>query len=282
MDEITQGSVQGTNEATTETAKTETPKDDYVDRFTRLAQLDKAQRIKDSDIKNKMKDLQSRELSMKDKIDMAELFDKDPLAVLKKRGIDINKLYSDSINNLEIEDDPIRKELAEIKLWKQSEEKFKEDAKTSAQQREETELNEKKTNYVAHLSEFVKANEEKYPLLSSFEDASDKIYEVIATAFDETGKVLTPEEASAHLQNELVTMYKTVLNKKGVAELFNLMFKDTDNAELESIFKPESGVTIDQSFKPVTAQSSPSGNEEQRRQAAIKITEQMFKSNNGF
>ena len=289
MNEVTTGSVIATPEtanAETQnaTAQTETPKApeaNYSDKFARLAQLDKAQRLRDADLKTKMRELQEKELSVKDRLELAELFEKDPIAAIRKKGLNLHELYSKGINDLEIDDDPVRKELAELKAWKQSLEEKEVQSKTDSQKRQENELNEKKTAYLDHLSNFVKTNEDKFPLLSSFDDASEKVYEVITTVYEQTGKVITEEEASTHVQKELADLYQKVLNKKGVMELFNLNSNNTDNT-LESIFKPESGVTIDQSFNSATKQSSPLGSEEERMAAAIKLAEQMFKSNSGF
>lgn len=287
MNDVVQGSVTATTETAAPqaeaAAQTEAPKDNFTDKFARLAQLDKAQRARDAEIKAKMKDLESREMTMKEKIELADLIEKDPLAVLKRKNIDLHKLYSDGLNAQEIEDDPVRKELAELKAWKEDFENKQTKEKTVAEQREEAELSEKKSGYLNHLDKFVKSNEEKFPLLASFQDASEKIYEVIATVYDETGKVITPEEASAHLQNELVEGYKLVLNKKGVLDLFNLNQNSSDNT-FESFLAPESGSqTLDQTFSSATTDNStPLSTEEERMRAATRLAEQIFKSQKDF
>jgi hypothetical protein len=103
------------------------PQNDYADKFARLAQLDKAQRTKNAEIKARAKELETREASIKEKLELAEMIEKDPLSVLKKRGVDIHKLYSDSLTQIELEDDPVRKELAELRAWRDNFEKTKVD-----------------------------------------------------------------------------------------------------------------------------------------------------------
>jgi len=273
----------------TETAQAESKpavkQDDFTDRFARLAALDRAQRQRDAEIKSRMKELETREMSVKEKLELADMLDKDPLSVLKKKGVDIHELYLKGMGEADIEADPIRKELAELKAWKEQFEGKLNEEKTLAQRKQEEELQQKRTGYINHLSEFIKANEEKYPVLAEFEDASEKVYELMSTVYEQSGKTITPEEASAHLQEHLVETYKKVLNKKGVSDLLKIKFLDSDTKQdtLESIFnKPESGNTIDNTFKAASSEPQALSTEQERVQAAIKLAEKLFKNGQGI
>lgn len=253
-------------------------KEDPNDRFARLAQLDKQQRVKDAEIKSKMKELAEREMKVKDQLELAALVEKDPLAYFKKRGIDVNKFYSDALNNMEVENDPTRKELQELKEWKQSVEHRERERIADLEQQNKSDLERKRGDYLDHLSGFIKTNEEKFPLLSSFDDSHKKVYDLIDEVYTQSqGKrVLTEEEACAELQNHLAEMYIPILNKKGVRKILKLDLDNSDTSNIESFLKPESGVTIDQTFK-ATANGIPPelSTEDQRHKAAVKLFEQM-------
>lgn len=271
-------------ESSPKSETTEVKKDDFTDKFARLAQLDKAQRTRDAEIKARQKELADRESKIKEDLELARLFRENPLEAVKKSGLNLNELYSKSLDEIDTESDPVLKKLTELEKWKEAQEKSKTEEKTHAEIQAQERMEKAEKDYLEKLSGFVKSNEEKFPLLALYDDANDQVYQLIRATYEASGdekKILSEEEACAELQKHLVETYEKAFNNERVLKLFKLK-KDNSDTNFESFLRPESGTTLDQTFtSPVSNTNVDLSDEAARIRAATKLADQLFKQQRG-
>lgn len=242
-----------------------------VDRFAVIARADKRVRESQAKLKEEQKRIEEERTKYKDAVEFFEAFQKDPIAALENKNIKLEKLMERKISMLEDEENPAERRMRELEDRLNQEEKFRLD-----QQNQQLEL--KKQHFKNQIKSDLELKKDEFPLLATDDDAPDTVFEFIENFYNETGKILTKEEAFSKVHNYLVNELKSVLQLESVKKALGLSDKSlaespqAKNKELHSTVT----TTLDDSFTSSTSPDLTDDSEEARRAAAIKLAKSLF------
>ena len=216
---------------------TEKPQIDpqFASKFAALTRKEKAVREREAAIKAQQAELESlkkqlEEQSGKLKSDegsLASRLKNEPLKVLSEMGLTFEDLSQIVLNEGNPTPEMLikrtRQELeaatkSELEKTKQELEEFKKSLLEKEKQAEEAKVNEAKTQYLTELTEFINetkndSGDDKYELIKS-NDSVQLVYDVVEAYYEETGKILSMQEAADHVEAELEERAKSILELK--------------------------------------------------------------------
>lgn len=197
-------------------------KDEFASKFAALSRKEKALRQQEQEWKSKLEEMEARIRSYEEKENTKEpeipldyRLKKNPLQTLDELGLSYDKLTELALNDgkltPDMQMDIMRREL-EDKYSKELEdirnELLERDKRMEEQKYEET-IN----GYMAELTNFVNKSD-SYELIKA-NDAVDLVFDVVENHYNETGKILSNEEAADLVERELEAELKRVMEKAG-------------------------------------------------------------------
>lgn len=283
-DQSQEQQVEQENTASNEQVEQKTENDSFSSRFESLVKKEKQLLAEKKKYQDEMKALEEKRAKYKDIEDFDNLLMSNPLEALKRKGLSLDHLNEYAIKNLKDEDlDPIQLKIKEMEekianseknaleaLQKQMEEKERAQA--------EEERNKLVEEYKANLTDFVQTNKEKYELVSMTDGAEEQLYEIAAAVYEQTQKVLSPEECCELLENHLVENLKKILQLNKVKQLLGSDSED-DLLALATKKAHESGTfkTLTDDYAPATkAASDKPMNDSERLARAIEAVKGMI------
>lgn len=260
---------------------TKEPVDSFSARFENLIKKEKQIMDEKKKYQEERKQWEEKLVKIQEAEDFDKLFSSNPLEALKKKGVSLDHLNEYAIKNLSDEDlDP-----AQLKI-KSLEEKLstteqrilevlqkKEEEKEKAQT--EAERDKLVVEYKQNLDGFIQNNAEKYELITNYFDkdqAIDQLFEISAKYYEETNKILSPEESANLLEEYLEPIVKKML---GLNKVKSWLGSDSEDDLLALATKKaqESGTfkTLTDDYAPATkAQSNKPMSDSERLARAIE------------
>lgn len=208
-----------------EKPKPEPQNDEFSSKFAALSRKEKQIREQETALQQKLQEIEARQSEIEEKYgkysNLDERIRNNPMELLQENGIDFETLTKMIIENEgkptpEMEIKRLREEM-DNKYMKQLED-LKAELAEKEQQKEEKYYDEVVENYKNELNEFIEQNAEQYELIK-LNDASDLVYQVVEEHYNETGRVLSNEEASEHVENYLLEEAKKHLNVNKIKSL---------------------------------------------------------------
>lgn len=262
----------------------ETPKepvDSFSARFENLIKKEKQIMDEKRKYQDERKQWEEKLIKIKEAEEFEQLFATNPLDALKKKGITLDHLNEYAIKNLRDEDlDPIQLKIKSLEeQLKTNEEKILENFQKKQEEKEkqqaEAERDKLVAEYKQNLDGFLQNNNEKYELISTYFDkdqAIEQLFEISAKYYEETEKILSPEESANLLEEYLEPIVKKML---GLNKVKSWLGSDSEDDLLALATKKaqESGTfkTLTDDYAPATkAQSNKPMSDSERLARAIE------------
>lgn len=210
-------------------AEKEEPKpeqnDEFASKFAALSRKEKAVREQEQALETKLAEIEQRQKEIDEQYgkykDLSSRIKERPLDVLQENDLDFETLTRMVLENdgkptPEMQIQQLRSEI-ENKYSKEVENLRKEleEKEKSAEEKRHQEVIE---NYKSELNEYIESNSENYELIK-LNEASDLVYEVIEEHYNETGRILSNEEACQHVEDYLLEEAKKHLNVNKIKSL---------------------------------------------------------------
>lgn len=203
-------------------------KDEFASKFAALSRKEKALRQREQELESKLAEMEERLKAQEPKEEPKEpelpleyRLKANPLKTLEELGMPYDKLTQLVLNDgklppeMQLElvkqdlDSKYSKEIEELRNQIQEREK----------QQEEARYQETIESFKHELNNFVKDNTEKYELISA-NDATDLVFEVIEDHYNDTGRILSNEEAADAVEEYLLEEAKKLAESKKLKSLF--------------------------------------------------------------
>lgn len=209
-----------------EPAKAEEPvngqKDEFASKFAALSRKEKALRQREAEMENRFKEMEERLKAYEEKENTTEpeipldyRLKKNPLETLAELGLPYDKLTELALNDGKLTPDMqmeiMRREL-EDKYSKELE-SIRNELTERDKKAEEQKYQETINSYMAELTDFVNKSD-SYELIRA-NDAVDLVFDVVENHYNETGNILSNEEAANLVERELEAELKRVMEKAG-------------------------------------------------------------------
>ena len=209
-------------ESAPETAEAEPKNDEFASKFAALSRKEKALRQREAEMESRFKEMEDRLKAYEEKENAKEpelpldyKLKRNPLETLAELGLPYDKLTELALNDGKLTPDMqmeiMRRDL-EDKYSKELE-SIRNDLLERDKKAEEQKYQETINSYVADLTKFVNASE-KYELIKA-NDAVDLVFDVVENHYNETGNILSNEEAANLVESELEEELKRVMEKAG-------------------------------------------------------------------
>ncbi len=208
IDGAPQGTSEAKAEAVIETKETAPKVDDRLaSKFAALTRKEKAIREQQNQLKQKQAEIdqlkkQYEERGSSEK-SLAERLKSEPLKVLSEAGLTFEDLSQIVLNEGNPTPEMLIKRTRdeiESKYTKELED-LKKSMLEKEQQQEEAKVNQVKQQYLAELTEFVNSTE-KYELIRA-NDGVQLVYDIVEAFYEDSGKILSLEEAADHVETYL-------------------------------------------------------------------------------
>lgn len=199
--------------------------DEFAAKFAALSRKEKAVREQEAAIEARLAEIEARQKAMDEQYgkyqDLDTRIKNRPMDVLSENGVDFETLAKMVLENdgkptPEMEIERLRQDM-ETKYMKELE-NLRNELSEKEQKAEEQKYNEVIENYKYELNEFIDTNSENYELIK-LNDASDLVYEVIEEHYNETGRILSNNDACEHVENYLLDEAKKHLNVNKIKSL---------------------------------------------------------------
>ena len=233
------------------------------------------------------KSFEQRQNELKEKMELLDLFDKDPIEALKRKGLSISDLNTRFLETANDEDvDPVTRRIADLE--KQIQE-YKDKYESKFNQIEEKEVSQLKEQESAQVKQLVgqidsllKSDADKFELVNSLiEDGASQVFDLMQEMYNQSKEInpenptiLKPEEAAEMLENYLAEEVKKVLPLKKIKSLFN-----PDQEENDLMRQAASHIndkTLNDSFRTSSSITSNDLSEQERVEQAKKLVQQMM------
>jgi hypothetical protein len=255
-----------------EQAEEKPKEDEFASKFAALSRREKELRQREADIEARISELEERAKKYEGYEDLDERIRNKPFEVLGEKGIDFETLAKMALEGngeptTEMQIQRLREDM-ENKYMKEVE-NLRKELEEKEKQAEEQKYNEVIEDYKYELNEFIDQNSENYELIK-LQGASDLVYEVVEEHYNETGRILSNEEACEHVENYLLEEAKKALNVNKIKS----MFGQKEPGAQEPKPTPKTGVNTLSNTESATVPSSTSrvmSDEESKREAAKLI-----------
>jgi len=199
----------------------------FAAKFAALSRKEKEIRTRERQLEARIKDLESKAAAtpaVPVKEALETRIKRDPFNTLKELGVDYQTLTQIALNDgkltPELQMDLLRQDM-ETKYSSKLDEITKrlETKDKEAEQQRDTAII---TNFKAEIAEEVKADPEKYELVGSEgEYGIEMVFEIINSHYDETGDVMSTEEALQKVEENLLNEAKKRIELKKIKSLLN-------------------------------------------------------------
>lgn len=192
-----------------ETKEIEVQKEEALSpKFLAAAKKERELLEKEREYKTRQASLEAR---LKELEEQDRLAKEDPLKYLEKRGIDYNDLTKQMLEGKVPETHYIRQMRSEVEALKAQLAKDKESAESA---RKEAAV----MNFKKELTQHIHANESKFPLVGALK-GEETVYNVIDQHFNETGEILSHEDAATMAEGYFKKQFVEAIQKPAVKEL---------------------------------------------------------------
>jgi len=201
--------------------------DQFSAKFAALSRKEKAVREKEAQLEARLAELEGRSKEVEEKYgkysNLGERLKNQPLDVLAEEGVDFDTLIKMVLENdgkptTEMQIQRLRDEM-QNKYMKELD-NLKQELATKEKTAEEQRQQEVVEDYKYELNEFIESQSEEYELIK-LSQASDLVYQVVEEHYNDTGKILSNQEACEHVESYLLEEAKKHLNVNKIKKLLN-------------------------------------------------------------
>jgi hypothetical protein len=232
------------------------------------------------------KSFEQKQAELREKMELLDLVDNDPIEFLKRKGLsmsDLNSKYLEVANDEDI--DPVTRKIADLeKQLKAYQDKY-ESKFTEIEEKEVNQLKEQESaqvkQLVGQIDTFLKGDTEKYELINSLvEDGASQVFELMQEMYNQSKAInpgnptiLKPEEAAEMFENYLAEEVKKVLPLKKIKNLIN---PDLENDLMQQAASHINDKTLNDNYRTSSSVTSNDLSEQERIEQAIKLAQQMI------
>ena len=251
-------------------AKPEVKDEPLSPKFAALARQQKEIRRQQLELKAKEEALKAKELEYQTKYIPKDKLKTDPYAVLEEEGIPYDQIVNSALSQ-----DPQAKALRaleqKIKAMEAQEQKKAEEARLNQEKQYEQAVNKVRTDVKLFLD---KSNE--FEIVKGTEEGPEAVVELIKSNFEETGNVMSIEEAVAQVEK----YYLDEAMKLAKFEKIKKLLTPQEVAELKAETQAQKDPALKQPVKTLThasttAQAKPASWKERRERAIAAFKGQL-------
>lgn len=214
------------------------PKDDPTERrWEMMLKKDRELRQLQMELKRQQEQFGQSNQSLK------EVAKRNPVKALEELGLSYQDVTNYILNGEQQKEDPnhqVLNEVKEVKSW------IEQQREREAKQAYEAEIN----SFKETIGDYVKTSENKLGLLAALPNASDLVYDVIEGQHQNTGNILSIDEATRYVENSFEEQLSSFLETKKGKELARKLLGVVDEG------KPQEPIAKDVKKASVTLTNS--------------------------
>jgi hypothetical protein len=222
--------------------------DEFSSKFAALSRREKQLREREAQMQSqyeaKLAQLEEKLMSLQSKSEESQVesepelpleyrLKRDPLGTLKELGLSYDQLTNLALNDgkltIDMQMDLMRQDI-ESKHSKELE-SIRKELQERDRRSEEEKYNETVQNFQNELADFVNDND-KYELIRA-NDAVDVVYQVIEEHYNNTGRIISKEEASDQVETYLEAELEKMLNLNKIKSKFSTQ-AESQQAQVQS------------------------------------------------
>lgn len=199
--------------------------DQFAPKFAALSRKEKALRQREEQLEARLAELEEKTKNLDSEYggykNIKNRLQTEPLKVMEESGLTFDELTkmileNDGAPTPDMQIKHLREEL-DGKYSKELE-ALKQELKEKEEQSQQKQYQDTIEDYMVELGEHISDNSDRYEMIKA-SDAVDLVYQVVEEHYNETGKILSNDEACEHVENYLLEEAKKYLNLSKVKSL---------------------------------------------------------------